>query len=144
MVVTTCPNVVFSQQNMIKMKIIEQTYFINAPIEKVWQALVDPKVIEAWGGGPAEMNDMPGTKFKLWGGEVFGTNLEVITNKKLVQEWYGGEWDYPSKVTFILISEGDSTELELTHEDVPEKEVDEINDGWSQYYLGPIKELLEK
>jgi hypothetical protein len=30
------------------------------------------------------------------------------------------------------------------HENIPEGEVDEIADGWKRYYLGPLKELLEK
>ena len=45
------------------MKIIKQTYLINSSIEDVWQALVDPKYINAWGGGPAKMADKVGTKF---------------------------------------------------------------------------------
>jgi uncharacterized protein YndB with AHSA1/START domain len=31
---------------------IVESYLINAPVSKVWQALVDPDLIEKWGGGP--------------------------------------------------------------------------------------------
>ena len=55
------------------MKTITQEYVINAPIEKVWLALIDPLVIEQWGGGPAVMNDRVGTEFKLWDGDIWGT-----------------------------------------------------------------------
>lgn len=36
------------------MKAIRQIYEIHAPIEKVWEALVDPRIIAKWGGGPAK------------------------------------------------------------------------------------------
>jgi len=37
-------------------KIIKQTYLVNSSLEEVWQALVNPKYINAWGGGPAKMD----------------------------------------------------------------------------------------
>jgi uncharacterized protein YndB with AHSA1/START domain len=36
------------------MKDLKQNYSINAPLDLVWRAFVDPKVIEQWGGGPAQ------------------------------------------------------------------------------------------
>lgn len=125
------------------MKVIQQSYSVNAPIEKVWAALTDAKIIERWGGGPAVMNALEGTDFKLWGGDIHGTNTKVVKNKELVQDWYGGEWDLPSKVTFKLSSKTDLTKVDLLHEDVPDKEAGDIADGWKRYYLGPLKELLE-
>ncbi len=84
------------------MKTIKQSYVINTLVEKVWEALVDPQTIDDWGGGPAEMDDKVGTQFKLWGGDIWGKNLEVEHNKKLVQEWYGGDWSEPSKMIFYI------------------------------------------
>ena len=126
------------------MKTIKQTYIIKAPVEKVWQALVDPKLIEAWSGSSAKIDSNAGTKFELWGGDVHGTNREVVLNKKLVQDWFGGNWNQPSKATFILKSEDNGTRIDLTHEDVPDDEADDIDDGWKRYYLGEIKKYLEK
>ena len=91
------------------MKTIKQTYLINAPLENVWQSLVDPKIIDDWGGGPAKMSEENGTEFSLWGGDIHGKNIEVIPNKKLVQDWKEDDWDNYSKVTFTLKEEGDKT-----------------------------------
>lgn len=113
-------------------------------MKEVWKGLVDPKAIEMWGGGPARMEEKAGTKFSLWGGDIHGTNLEVVKNKKLVQEWFSGSWKKPSNVTFTLIEKGNETEVDLLHEEVPDEEGGEIADGWKDYYLGPMKELLEK
>lgn len=125
------------------MKTIKQSYVINAPLEKVWEALVDPQVIDDWGGGPAEMDDKVGTEFKLWGGDIWGKNLEIEPNKKLVQDWYGGDWNESSKMTFILKSEGNKTIVDLFQENVPDSEEKVIADGWKKFYMGPMKEMLE-
>ena len=126
------------------MRTIKQSYNIKAPIQSVWQALVDPEVINEWGGGPAKMDDKVGIKFSLWGGDIYGKNIKVSPNKELVQEWFRGKWDKPSKVTFTLQEKGNKTEVNLFQEDVPEGEVEDIDEGWRKYYLGPLKGLLEK
>jgi uncharacterized protein YndB with AHSA1/START domain len=127
------------------MKTIKQTYIIKAPVEEVWKALVDPEYINGWGGGPVKMNDLVGNKFSLWGGEIFGENKEVVPNKKLVQDWWdgGSKWDKPSKATFILQEETAGVKLELIHENVPDENEKDIDNGWKDFYLGPLKDYLE-
>jgi activator of HSP90 ATPase len=126
---------------------IRKRYLIKVRPEKVWRALTDPEIIKMWGAGPAKMNDRAGTGFSLWGGDVWGKNLEVVNpesgEKRLVQEWYGGEWEVPSIVTFKLNADNDCTEIILEHKNVPKSEVNDISAGWDDYYLGPIKNLLE-
>ncbi len=126
------------------MKTIKQTYHIDAPIEKVWQALVDPKIVNKWGGGPAKMDEEVGTKFEFWGGDIWGKNIKVVKGQSLEQEWYGGKWKEPSIVTFSLKPDKNGTRVDLHHSNIPDDEVDGIDDGWNGYYLGAIKKLLEK
>ena len=127
------------------MKTIRQTYHINAAIKEVWKGLTDQKYIEGWGGGPVKMSEKVGAKFEFWGGDIHGTNTEVAKNQKLVQDWYGGNWSKSSKVTFILkeLTDGE-TRVDLIHENLPDDEADSFDDGWKQYFLGPMKEFLEK
>lgn len=122
---------------------IKQRYLIKAPISKVWEALVLPKVIDAWGAGPAKMDDKEGSTFSIWGGDIWGKNLEVIKGEKLVQEWYGGKWAKPSIVTFDLKSKGNMTEVNLVHKGAPVDEEADLADGWKKYYFGEIQKLLE-
>ena len=126
------------------MKTLKQTYHIHAPVEKVWQALVDPKEIDAWGGGPVKMDEKVGTKFSLWGGEIHGKNIEVTPKKKLVQEWFGGKWDEPSIATFYLSMQAGKTSIDFLQTNIPDNEVEDIADGWKKYYLGPLKSFVEK
>lgn len=125
------------------MKTIRQSYGIKAPVEEVWKALVNLKYIEGWGGGPAKISDKVGTSFKLWGGDIYGKNIEVIPGKKLVQEWREGDWAKPSKVTFTLKEKDRGTQINLLHEDVPNEEAKDIARGWNEYYLGAIKDYFE-
>jgi len=119
-------------------------YHIRTSKKEVWQALVNPAIIEAWGDGQVVMNDQVGIKFKLWGGDIFGKNLEVITETKLVQEWFGGKWKEASIVTFNLTEDNGLTTVELIHKNIPDNEFEDIKKGWDEYYIGPLKEYLEK
>lgn len=124
-------------------KDINQKYIINASLEKVWDGLTNAKTIEKWSGSKAYMDDKVNTKFKLWGGEVFGKNIEVVKYKKLVQEWFSKDWKNPSIVTFTLKDLNGTTEVSLNHKDVPDEEIDDINSGWKDYYMNPLKEIVE-
>lgn len=125
------------------MKTFTKTFTTNAAPEKVWQALVDPQIIDEWGAGSAKMSDQENFEFELWGGDIYGKNLLVSKNKLLVQEWTAGDWDTPSKVTFSLKEFNGKTKIELIHEHIPDKEYSEIADGWNRYFLGPMIEYLE-
>lgn len=104
---------------------------------------MDPKIIEKWSGTKAVMDDKVGTEFELWDADMHGTNTEVIPNKKLAQDWYGGDWKKPSKVVFTLSEKDGVTTVELEHWDLPVGEEHDFEEGWKDYYLGSIKELLE-
>ena len=125
------------------METIKQSYLINSSPEKVWQALTNPKIIEKWGAGPAEMDDKVGTNFKLWGGDIFGKNTKIIVNQLLEQNWYGGDWDKPSKVTIKLTGKGDETQLDLVQVNIPKEEAEGIAEGWKKFYFGPLKITVE-
>jgi activator of HSP90 ATPase len=126
------------------MPTIEQTYEMNASPEQVFDALVNADTIQNWSEDEVKMNAEVGAAFSLWGGQMFGTNLEVVKNKKLVQEWCYDQWEKPSKVTFTIKAKGKKTIVDLLHEEVPEKSVNSIADGWDAYYLGAIKRMFEE
>ena len=126
------------------MKTIKQTYHVHSSLEEVWKGLTDPKYIDGWGGGPAKIDEKKGTEFEFWGGDIYGINVEVVPLKKLVQEWFAGKWDKPSIVAFTLTKEKDTVKIDLLHTGVPDNEAKDIDEGWKEYFLGPLKEYLEK
>ncbi|KKQ42126.1 MAG: Activator of Hsp90 ATPase 1 family protein [Microgenomates group bacterium GW2011_GWC1_37_8] len=128
-----------------EMKTIIKEYHIWASQDKVWDALVNPKTIEKWGAGPAKMSSKKSEKFSLWGGSIYGTNLEVIPQKRLVQEWYSDDDpDTATKAVFILTHKDGCTTLFLKHSGLTSKNYDSVDKGWDDFYLGEIKDLLEK
>ena len=126
------------------MPTITQTYEMNAKPEEVFEALVNPEIIQHWSNDEAKMSADVGAQFSLWGGQMFGTNLEVIPNKKLVQEWCYDQWKESSKVTFTIKSKGKGSVVTLLHEDVPEESLKSIAEGWDSYYLGAIRDMFNE
>lgn len=116
---------------------------IAADPEEVFTALTNPFQIELWSGYPADMKPERGYVFSLWEGDIAGVNLEVVPGKKLVQEWFFGENEEASVVTFKLKREGNGTLLTLTHTHIPEEVYEEITEGWKTCYLGSLKDMLE-
>lgn len=117
---------------------------IAADPEEVFTALTNPFQIELWSGYPADMQPQPGYVFSLWEGDIAGVNIEVVPDKRLVQEWFFGENEKPSIVRIELKKEGtNTTRIELSHTNIPEEAYEEITEGWKEYYLGAIKSMLE-
>ena len=127
------------------MKNIKQNHTINAPVEEVYLALVNPLTIELWSSYPAKMEKIPGTEFSIFDGEIEGKNLEFIENELLKQEWYFGD-EYPSSIVTIKLhgtKKHDKTEVELLHENVPDEVYDEMVIGWKREYWGAIGEYFK-
>lgn len=124
------------------MKSLTKKYKIQASANDVYKALVKQEIVALWSGEEAVMTDKEGDKFSLWGGSIHGKNREV-SKSRIVQEWQEKGWEKPSKVTFNILDKDGATELELIHEDIPEASYNGIDDGWDEYYLGPLKKLLE-
>lgn len=116
---------------------------IIADLEEVFAALTNPFQIELWSGYPADMKPEAGYVFSLWEGDITGVNLEVVPNKRLVQEWFFGEQDEQSIVRITLKKAGGRTLLDLNHTNIPEDVYEEITEGWRDYYLGSVKSMLE-
>ena len=123
-----------------------KTYFdIKAQTQDVFTALTNPFSIELWSGNQAVMSTEVGFEFSLWDGDIIGKNIEVLTNKKLVQEWYFGEEEEELKsiVTIKLWEKNSNTSVELNHSNIPDEAYENIVEGWNEAYFGAIKALLE-
>ena len=116
---------------------------ILAEPEEVFAALTNPFQIELWSGYPADMKAEKGYVFSLWEGDITGVNLEVIPHCKLVQEWFFGEQEEASVVEITLKKQHQKTLVQLSHTYIPEEVYEEITEGWREYYLESVKNMLE-
>ncbi len=124
---------------------IEQTVFVDASPEEVYEAFLDPKKHGAFTGSPAKTNARVGSEFTAWDGYISGKNVELVKGKKIVQEWETTEWPegYPrSRLEFTLTPKRGGTELKMVHSKVPAEQVEEYTSGWYSSYWEPLKEYF--
>lgn len=128
------------------MRIIKQTVIFKASPHEVFEALMDSKKHSQFTGDKAVISRKVGGKFKAYGDYITGKNLEIVKDKRIVQSWHASDWPegVDSKVIFELEKVGNNTKLKFTHENVPDKQYDEVLKGWIEFYWEPMKEMLEK
>jgi activator of HSP90 ATPase len=127
-------------------KTIKQTVEIKADPKVVYDAYMTSKTHSKFTGAPAKISNKVHGKFSVWDGYAEGENLELEPGKKIVQSWRASDWPegHMSQITIKLAKKGKATKLTFTHTGVPEDFVDDIKQGWIDYYWNPMKELLEK
>ncbi len=132
----------------MKTKSIKQSVLIKARAHDVFEALMDSKKHSKFTGSKAVISRRVGGKFSAWDGGLHGKNMEVVKDKKIVQEWRCEMDEWPEKhfstATFVLKPvKGGNTRLEFTQTGVPEPCAASISDGWKTYYWQPMKEMVE-
>ena len=123
------------------MKNFKKYYTLAATPEEVYLALTVSATISLWTGEEAEMSDVPDSEFSLWEGSIVGKNLEFEYGKKIVQQWYFGDQEEPSIVTFKLHPVKEGTSVELLHTNIPDEEFEEITEGWDFTYFGSLQDF---
>ncbi len=125
------------------MKDFKKYFIIPAEPEEVYTAITNSFTIELWSGYSAIMDSNVGTEFSLWDGDITGKNLEIVENKKVVQEWYFGDQTEESIVTINIFENKKGTQVELIHKNIPDEDYENIIEGWNEYYFGAIKAFFE-
>ena len=131
----------------IKGKTLKQSIEIQASAHEVYQAYMNATQHAKFTGSTARIKDEVGTKFNLGDGYIKGTNVELIHDKKIVQEWQADDAGWPkthfSRIIIDLVEEGENTILKFKHTGIPIKCYEEISEGWTTYYWEPLKTYLE-
>ncbi|MEI7596760.1 MAG: SRPBCC domain-containing protein [Bacteroidota bacterium] len=126
------------------MKDFKKYYIIPATPEELYLALTNPLSIKLWSGDEAEMSTEVGSEFSLWEGSIEGKNLEFEYGKKIVQQWYFGEQEEDSIVTFLLHEHKQATSLEIRHTNIPDEDYDDIVEGWNRMYIPSLIEFYKE
>jgi activator of HSP90 ATPase len=125
---------------------IKQSVTIKASPHDVYEALMDSKKHAKFTGGKATISRVVKGKFTVFDGYAEGVNLELVPDKKIVQTWHASDWPEGvySEATFALKAVAGGTNLTFTQTGVPQEFVDDVAQGWQDYYWAPLKEMLEK
>ncbi len=142
---------------MTKQLIAHAATTINAPAEKVWDALINPEMIKQYLFGTEAVSDWEvGSSITyrgVWEGKAYedkGTVLEVVPHKLLVSTYWSnmsGESDMPEhykKVTYELEEQNGATTVTVTQDNNATKETQEHSEKNWQMVLAGLKKLLEK
>ena len=123
---------------------------IAAPIEKVWAALAERRNLEDWMGkdSVAELDFKVGGRYAVFGGGTTGKFTAIEKPHTLGYAWRQSEWPgswADSVVSWALKAKEGGTDVTLTHDQFPSQEERDGHDaGWGGYWLGPMKDWLEK
>jgi uncharacterized protein YndB with AHSA1/START domain len=129
----------------MKTRSIEQTYFFAVSPERVYEAYTNPEKHAAFTGDEAGGRPEPGHEFNAYGDYITGKYLELVKDKKIVQEWQTAEWPEgypPSKLTITLEPSDKGTLLTMIHTDVPDSQAETYRQGWIEYYWEPMEEYF--
>ncbi|MDP9961794.1 SRPBCC family protein [Chryseobacterium lathyri] len=133
-------------------------YKINAPVEKVWNALTDKKEMKSWYFDIQDFTLETERVFNFYepgGAKEYHHQcqiLEIIPNKKLKHTWsYPELSDAVTTVTWELQKEDIGTLVTLTHEHIEGFDslgenfsVKSFTEGWNGIIGKSMKEYLEK
>ena len=123
---------------------LRQEVDLPARPEPVYRALLDAKQFAEFSGMPADIDATAGGAFSMFGKIIFGRNVELIPNQRIVQAWGDKGWGpgVYSLVKFELKAQGSQTRLVLDHTGFPEGSYDHLYDGWYGHYWDPLKKLF--
>lgn len=122
-------------------KIFTLTSTIPASPADVYTAWLDSKEHAAMtGGSPAIINNELDQPFSAHNAYLWGKNLELIQDQKIVQSWRTTGFkstDEDSQIEVKFEEHADGTLLTLTHSNIPVQE-EHVEQGWVTYYFEPM------
>lgn len=127
-------------------KPIQQTVTFKASANEVYEALMDSKKHAEFTHGKASISRAVGGAISAYDGYITGKNIELIPDRKIVQDWRAVDWPdgFFSRVIFEISPVQGGARLDFTHTGVPEGTEKEFTQGWIDNYWEPMKAYLEK
>lgn len=130
----------------VRVKSLRQVVNFSATPHEIYEMLMDSKKHAKFTGSKAKISRKIGGISKTFDGWAKTINIELKSDKKIVQKWRGEDWvkDHYSLVTFDLKKIGNKTKLIFTQKNIPIDKYKEMSSGWRDYYWNPIKKMLKK
>ena len=124
-----------------------QRVTVNAPVQAIYDILMDSKTHTALTGSKAKISTKDGGAFEVYDGYAFGKNIDLLPGKRIVQTWRAKEdkWpaDHDSIIVFELKALGKGRmKLVFEHREVPAAMADNFKQGWTDFYWTPLKKMF--
>ena len=135
--------------DMPKLFVIEQSYYFEAPLRKVFQALTDPKMLVKWFLSNAKVAPKKGGSYSFdWigGYHMTGKVKHFEKNRAVSFSWCDKLWNGElarTTASFKVARKGHGTSLRLRHTGFEDPEhFAECSSRWG-YYLTNMKSVLD-
>ena len=128
-------------------KLIKQSVTLPAPAGELYAMYLSPNKHAAITGGKVVVSARPGSKFKAFGGALWGRTLQAVPGRLIVQAWRSGAFkksDADSTLVLRFTPKGKSGRIDLMHVNVPDQDYSGVNKGWKKYYWQPWRKYLSR
>lgn len=118
---------------------------------ELYQVFTDINMVRAYTQNPNVVYEAEKHgRFSLFDGNISGSFVEFVPNKKIVMNWRYKQWpasngygnDYYSLATIEFTEKEDCTLLTLTQTGVPKNFVENTEEGWKRFYWSAIKQTF--
>jgi uncharacterized protein YndB with AHSA1/START domain len=126
---------------------IIQAASLPAPPARLYEMYVDAKLHAAFTAMPVEIEATRGADFRAFSGAIWGTILDVVPNRLVVQRWRSKNFPQDAIDSTLVLSfwpEAKGGRVELVHANVPEEDFAGVSEGWPKFYWNPWRAYLEK
>lgn len=120
------------------------TTTINAPAEKIYTTWLNSEGHTKMTGGEAVVSDLVGGTFTAWNGYIEGKNIELESNKRILQSWRTSQFEVQeedSQIEVLLHEVDGLTEIMLIHTNLPDSGA-HYKKGWENHYFEPMKDYF--
>ena len=118
----------------------------------LYECYMDPGRVQAYTRSQAVIVPREGEAFSLFNGSITGTQVEIVPNERIVQDWRSSSWPkgVHSRVVITLSSPSEGrTVLRLKQTGIPEEDdygnsntVDVTLQGWRQQIWGRVRQCF--
>ena len=115
--------------------------------DALFKAWLDSKSHGEMTGTDADIEPNVDGKFNIWAGYITGKTIELVKDKKIVQEWRTTEFPEksPDSILELVFEENkNGTKLILKQSNIPDGQTNEYKEGWIDYYFKPMKNYFSK
>ncbi len=120
---------------------------LPVPAKDLFKAWLDSKKHSAMTGGKAVIEPKSNGKHSAWDGYIWGKNIEITPNKKIIQTWRTSEFadnDLDSLLEISFAEKKGKTTVTLSHTNIPEGQGANYKKGWKDFYFTPMKQYFSK
>jgi activator of HSP90 ATPase len=127
-------------------RIIRQSVVLPATPERLYAMYLSPRDHAAIIDAGVKIGRRVGAKFSAWDGDLYGTILQLVPGKLIVQSWRASDWAKSDPDSTLILSfhrDRRGGRIDLVHVNVPDKHAAGVRDGWREFYWKPWRAYLK-